>query len=42
MVIGVVPRYDPHGMGLPPPQVIPEGRRRAATVSIDTPREVSY
>lgn len=42
MVIGVVPRYDPHGMGLPIPRFAgePALRQRAATLSLDSQREV--
>ena len=42
MVIGVVPRYDPHGMGMPSvrPDVAPGGRRRAVSISTVQAREV--
>lgn len=42
MVIGVVPRYDPHGMGMPSirPDVAPDGRRRAVSISTVQAREV--
>lgn len=42
MVIGVVPRYDPHGMGMPSvrPDVVPDGRRRAVSISTVQAREV--
>ncbi|CAM9474753.1 unnamed protein product, partial [Laminaria digitata] len=41
MVIGVVPRYDPHGMGMPAvrPDVAPDGRRRAVSISTVQARE---
>lgn len=43
MVMGVVPRYDPQGMGLPmlPPSTMEgEGRPRAATLNGESSREV--
>lgn len=44
MVIGVVPRYDPHGMGMPAvrPDVAPDGRRRAVSISTVQAREVGH
>lgn len=44
MVIGVVPRYDPHGMGMPAarPDIAPDGRRRALSISTVQAREVGF
>lgn len=42
MIIGVVPRYDPHGMVLPLPTVEQlEGRPRAASLSSENIQEVN-